>query len=119
MTNLINISPVLPVQDIMAELSFFESLGFSSIYDSLQYSSTLDYSVIQRENQSIHLQLFKKGSFQGQQIKIWVTDIKLIERDLATSDLKVNKHFHTPWNTNEIGLYSPSNHAILFVQEIH
>ena len=119
MSNLINISPVLPVGDIKKEIVFFGSLGFSSIYDSLQYSDQLDYSVLQRDNQSIHLQWFEDGTFQGQQVKIWVADIALVEQDLDAKKVVMNKNYDTPWNTHEIGIYSPSRHAILFVQEIN
>jgi predicted lactoylglutathione lyase len=118
MSNLINISPVLPVGDIKKEVDFFSSLGFSSIYDSLQYSDQLDYSVLQRDSQSIHLQWFEEGTFQGQQMKIWVTDIALVEQELQAKKVVIHKNYDTPWNTHEIGVYSPSRHAILFVEDI-
>lgn len=118
MKTLLNISPVLPVDDINNEIDFFKKLGFVLVYDSLQYSNQLDYAVIERENQSLHLQLFEKGSFQGQQVKIWVSNIATIDSELSKSDLVIQKNYGTPWNTNELGIFTPSKHAILFVQEI-
>ncbi len=117
MSILLNISPVLLVADISAEIEFFSKLGFSPLYDSLQYSDKLDYSVLIRENQTIHLQLFDDDSYQGQQVKIWVSSIEEIETELSAASLKYNRHFNTPWNTHELGMYSPSRHAIIFVQE--
>jgi|GEM_PF-4196979 len=114
---ILNISPVLPVKDITMEIEFFEKLGFKNVYDSLSYSELLDYAVMHREGQSIHLQLFDKEDFPGQQIKIWVRDILSIEKELKERGSMYNRNFDTPWNTNELGLYSPSKHAIFFVQE--
>ena len=114
----LNISPVLPVDDINNEIEFFNNLGFASVYDSLQYSNQLDYAVIERENQCLHLQLIEKGSYQGQQIKIRVSNISSIEFELSRSDLVFQKNYDTLWNTHELGLFSPSKHAIFFVQEI-
>jgi len=117
MSTLLNISPVFPVNDIDMEIEFFEKLGFKNVYDSLSYSELLDYAVMHREGQSIHLQLFGDEPFPGQQIKIWTKNILAIEKELNERGIKYNRNFDTPWNTNELGLYSPSKHAIFFVQE--
>lgn len=118
MNHLLNISPVLPVQSLENEVEFFKKLGFNSVYDSLHYSEDLDYIVLNRDQQSIHLQLFESGDFSGQQIKIWVSNIEILDEQLKSTDLVVFRNFNTPWNTHELGMYSPSNHAVFFVQEI-
>lgn len=118
MTNLQNISPVLPVLEMKAEMEFFESLGFANIYNSLQYSDTLDYAVMARDRQTIHLQLFGEQPFDGQQIKIWVNDLDAIATELDSGDITYNRHDYTPWETSEIGLYSPSRHALFFVKDL-
>lgn len=118
MSNILNISPVLPVADLKKELAFFKHLGFLPVYDSLQYSDQLDYSVVQLGKQTIHLQLFDENNFQGQQVKIWVSEIDKIDEELSELGIPFNRNFDTPWNTHEIGLFSPSRHAIFFVQVI-
>lgn len=117
MNNLLNISPVLPAKDMNMEIEFFDKLGFKNVYDSLNYSDQLDYVVMHQEGQSIHLQLFGDEPFSGQQIKIWVKDILAIEKELKERGISYKRNFDTPWNTNELGLYSPSKHAVFFVQE--
>jgi len=118
MNILLNISPVLAVADILTEIEFFNKLGFSSVYDSLTYSDRLDYAVLKCEDQTVHLQLFENDLIQGQQFKIWVTEIKLVDKMLRENELILNQNYKTPWNTNEIGVYSPSKHAVIFVQEL-
>ncbi|MBO6793592.1 MAG: hypothetical protein JJ895_06760 [Balneolaceae bacterium] len=113
-----NISPVLPVADIQKEIAFFEKLGFSNTHDSLRYSDALDYAVMTFDSQSIHLQLFADGNFVGQQIKFWVADINQVKTLFEAAKLKGNLHEQTPWGTHELGCYSPTKHALIFVQEI-
>ena len=117
MPNLQNISPILPVADLEAEIKFFERLGFQKVYNSLQYSSELDYVVLSRDGQTVHLQLFGEHDFYGQQVKIWVNDLDAIGEELDEKIISYNRRNNTPWNTSEIGMYSPARHAIYFVEE--
>jgi hypothetical protein len=119
MPNLQNISPVLPVAHIEPEIKFFEKLGFTKVFDSLQYSSEMDYVVLDRDGQSIHLQLFGKHDFYGQQVKIWVENLDALGEAFDRMLIPYNRRNNTPWNTCEIGMYSPAQHAIFFVQEMH
>ncbi len=118
MMKISNITPVLPVSDIQKEIAFFEQLGFSNSYDSLRYSDALDYAVMTYDCQSIHLQLFADGNFVGQQIKFWVADINPIKTLFDAAKIKGHLHMQTLWGTHELGCYSPSKHALIFVQEI-
>lgn len=116
MTNFRYISPVLPVSDIRKEIEFFESLGFKNVYDSLRYADQLDYAVMGREDQAIHLQKF--DAFDGQQVKIWVSELDEIAHELDANNIAYNCRENTPWETSEIGLYSPARHAVFFVKDL-
>jgi len=59
-TTLLQINPVLPVDDMTKTLAFYtDKLGFSKVYDSTNYGEDpINYAVLCRENVCIHLQLF-------------------------------------------------------------
>ncbi len=122
MKNFQNISPVLPANDLKAEIEFFERLGFENIYDSLNYSDKLDYAVLHRDGQNVHLQFqFEKDMPQkhnAQQIKIWVTDLDSLESEFRKKGFHIKRRDNTPWRTNEFGFYSPAHNAIIFVQDL-
>ncbi len=122
MNNLKNISPVLPANDIKAEIEFFEKLGFKNIYDSLQYSDKLDYAVMYRDGQNIHIQFqFEKdmpSKNAAQQIKIWVHDLDSLQKEFEANGFEINRRDDTPWQTNEFGFYSPNHNAVIFVFDL-
>ncbi|MGN8225348.1 glyoxalase/bleomycin resistance/extradiol dioxygenase family protein [Gracilimonas sp. BCB1] len=122
MNNFLNISPVLPAHDLKAEIEFFEQLGFKNVYDSLNYTDNLDYAVLHREGQYIHLQFqFEKdmpSKSNAQQIKIWVANLDLLESEFRAKGFDINRRDNTPWGTNELGFYSPAHNAIIFVQDL-
>ncbi|WP_421773192.1 glyoxalase/bleomycin resistance/extradiol dioxygenase family protein [Gracilimonas sp.] len=122
MNNFLNISPVLPANDIKAEIDFFERLGFENVYDSLNYSDKLDYAVLHRDGQNIHLQFQFESDMpdesNAQQIKIWVTDLDSLESEFKEKGFPIKRRNNTPWGTNELGFYSPAHNAIIFVQDL-
>jgi hypothetical protein len=118
MSNFLSISPVLPVANIEPEIKFFERLGFTKVYDSLQYSGKLDYAVLARSGQTIHLQWFGEHDFYGQQVKIWVQDVDAIGEEFDKRLIPYNRRDNTAWGTSEISLYSPAQPAIFFVQDL-
>ena len=122
MNNFQNISPVLPANDLTAEIEFFEKLGFKNIYDSLRYTDKLDYAVLHRDGQSIHIQFqFEKdmpSKNAAQQIKIWVSDLDILESEFKELGFAINRRDNTPWGTHEFWFYSPAHNAIIFVQDL-
>ena len=122
MNNLVKISPVLPANDLKAEIEFFEKLGFKNIYDSLNYTDKLDYAVLHREGQNVHLQFqFEKDmppKDASQQIKIWVNDLDALETEFKKRGFEIKRRDDTPWGTNELGFHSPAHNAIIFVQDL-
>ncbi|MCP9291384.1 hypothetical protein [Gracilimonas sediminicola] len=122
MKNFLNISPVLPANDLKAEIEFFERLGFKNVYDSLNYSDKLDYAVLHRDGQNVHLQFqFEKdmpAKDAAQQIKIWVNDLDALESEFREQGFDIKRRDNTPWGTNEFGFYSPAHNAIIFVQDL-
>lgn len=122
MNNLLNISPVLPANDVQAEIEFFEKLGFKNMYDSLQYSDKLDYAVMGREKERIHIQFqFKEdmpSKNASQQTKIWVSDLDALQKEFEEKGFEIKRRDNTPWGTDEFGFYSPNHNAIIFVKDL-
>ncbi len=122
MNNFKNISPVLVAKDLKAEIVFFERLGFINVYDSLNYSEKLDYAVLSRDGQFIHIQFHdendKPSINVGQQIKIWVQDLENLHQEFEKVGFNINRHDDTPWGTQEFGIYSPNHNAIIFVKDL-
>ncbi|GAB5410409.1 MAG: hypothetical protein BalsKO_27740 [Balneolaceae bacterium] len=122
MPNLKYITPVLPANDVKAEIEFFERLGFTNVYDSLQYSDKLDYAVLFREGVGFHIQFqFEEdmpSKNAAQQIKIWVEDLDSLQKEFEENGFKIKRRDNTPWGTNEFGLYSPNHNAIIFVMDL-
>ena len=122
MNNFQNISPVLPANDVKAEIEFFEKLGFETTYDSLQYSDKLDYAVVARDGQFLHIQFqFEEdmpSKNAAQQIKIWVNDLDVLEKEFSESGFEINRRDNTPWGTDEISFYTPNHNAIFFVKDL-
>ncbi|MBO6522888.1 MAG: hypothetical protein JJ971_03610 [Balneolaceae bacterium] len=122
MNNFKNISPVLPANDVKAELDFFEKLGFENVYDSLRYSDKLDYAVVARDGQFLHIQFqFEEdmpSKNAAQQTKIWVNDLDILEKEFSESGFEIKPRNNTPWGTDEFGFYSPNHNAIIFVKDL-
>lgn len=122
MNNFKNISPVLSANDVIAEIEFFEKLGFTNVYDSLNYTDKLDYAVVSRDGQSIHIQFqFEKDmppKNAAQQIKIWVSDLDTLNEEFEEKGFQINRRNNTPWGTDEFGFYSPNHNAIIFVKSL-
>lgn len=120
--NLKNITPVLPANDVKAEIEFFERLGFTNVYDSLKYSNKLDYVVLFREGVGIHIQFQLDEDIPSkdtaQQFKIWVEDLDVLHKEFEEKGLEIKRRDNTPWGTNEFGLYSPSYNAVIFVKDL-
>ncbi len=121
MKNFKNISPVLPANDIEGEIEFFEKLGFTNVYDSLNYSDKLDYAVLSRDGQFIHIQFqFEEdmpSKNAAQQIKIWVENLDILQKEFEESGFQTTRRNNTPWGTHEFGFYSPNHNAVIFVRE--
>lgn len=122
MPNLKNITPVLPANNVKAEIEFFEKLGFTNVYDSLNYSDKLDYTVLFREGVGVHIQFqFEEdmpSKKAAQQTKIWVEDLDLLQKEFIKEGLEIKRRDNTPWGTSEFGLYSPNHNAIIFVKDL-
>ena len=122
MTTFKGIIPILPANNVKAEIKFFERLGSTNVYDSLQYSDTLDYACMQLEGIQFHIQfqftediLLKKA---GQQIKIWVEDLEALHKEFKEKGFDIKRRDKIPWGTNEFGFYTPAHNAIIFVQHL-
>lgn len=122
MSNLKNITPVLPANNVKAEIEFFEKLGFTNVYDSLKYSDKLDYAVLFREGVGFHIQFQYENDMPSknaaQQIKIWVEDLDILQKEFEEAGFEIKRRDNTPWGTNEFGLFSPNHNAVIFVKDL-
>lgn len=122
MNNLLNVSPVLPANDVKAEIEFFEKLGFKNVYDSLRYSDKLDYAVVARDGQFLHIQFQFEEDMPSknvaQQIKIWVYDLEILQTEFEEAGFEIKRQDNTPWGTDEISFYTPNHNALFFVKDL-
>jgi len=118
-TEFLEISPVLPSQDIDRDVTWYITyVGFELLQKDAMYA------VIRRENLCIHLQWHADTEddplLGGSVIKIFVNNLmpifdELIERGTVKRD---KLRLSTAWNTNEFGFYDLNNNAIFFVEDI-
>ncbi|MFY0598575.1 MAG: glyoxalase/bleomycin resistance/extradiol dioxygenase family protein [Cyclobacteriaceae bacterium] len=118
-TELLEISPVLPSQNIDRDVEWYEKfVGFKPLHKDDMYA------VLKRESIHIHLQWHADTAddplLGGSVIKIFVKNLtpifqELVERDTVQSE---NLRLNTPWNTNEFGFYDLNNNAIFIVESI-
>lgn len=118
-TEFLEISPVLPSQDINRDVEWYiKNIGFSLLHQDNMYA------VLRRENLCIHLQWHADTAddplLGGSVIKIFVQNLMPIFNELAATGL-VNEEklrLNTDWNTNEFGFYDLNRNAIFFVEDI-
>ncbi|WP_242204803.1 VOC family protein [Aestuariivivens insulae] len=118
-TQLLEISPVLPSQDINRDVLWYEKyVGFKLLHkDSM-------YAVMRRENLCIHLQWHADTEddplLGGSVIKIFVKNITPIFQEFVEKGtVKPDKlRLQTPWKTNEFGFYDLNKNAIFIVEDI-
>jgi len=118
-TDFLEISPVLPSQDIDRDVEWYEKqVGFKLLHKDNMYA------VLRRENLCIHLQwhadTVDDPLLGGSVIKIFVKNLmpifeEMVERGTIKKEkLKLN----TAWKTNEFGFYDLNNNSVFFVEDI-
>lgn len=118
-TKFLEISPVLPSQDIDRDVEWYEKkVGFKLLHKDDMYA------VMRRENICIHLQWHADTDedplLGGSVIKIFVKNLKpifeeLVEKGTVTND---KLHLNTPWKTNEFGFYDLNKNSVFFVEDL-
>lgn len=117
-TKLLEISPVIPSQDINRDVEWYqEFVGFQLVHKDEMYA------VLKRENLHLHLQWHADTDddplLGGSVIKIFVRNIhpifkEFVKRGTVTSN---KLRLDTPWNTNEFGFYDLNKNAIFIVED--
>ncbi|MCL6266782.1 glyoxalase/bleomycin resistance/extradiol dioxygenase family protein [Flagellimonas myxillae] len=119
MTQLLEITPVLPSQNIERDVAWYlKHLGFETL------SKDEMYACLKRENLHLHLQWHADTEddplLGGSVIKIFVKNIQPIFEEFVqrgtVPDHKLRRN--TPWNTHEFGFYDLNNNAIFFVEDV-
>lgn len=118
-TELLEISPVLPSQDIERDVHWYEKfVGFQLLQKDEMYA------VMRRENLCIHLQWHADTEddplLGGSVIKIFVKNLEPIFKEfVGRGTVKPEKlRLNTPWHTNEFGFYDLNKNAIFIVEDI-
>lgn len=118
-TEFVQLIPVLPSQDIERDIAWYrDKVGFNV------YLSDKMYSVLYRENLTVHLQWHADTPddplLGGSVVRLWVKNIKpifeeFVERGTITPD-KFREN--TPWGTNEFGFFDLNNNAIFIFEDL-
>jgi len=118
-TEFIEISPVLPSQDIERDVKWYENqVGFTLLHKDEMYA------VLRRENLCIHLQWHADTEddplLGGSVIKIFVLNLKPIFDELVRRGTvpKEKLRLNTPWKTNQFGFYDLNNNSVFFVEDL-
>jgi len=118
-TELLEISPVLPSQDIDRDVDWYAKyLGFKLLHKDKMYA------VMRRENLCLHLQWHADTEddplLGGSVIKIFVKNLQPIFKEfIERGTVKPEKlRLNTPWSTNEFGFYDLNKNAIFIVEDI-
>jgi hypothetical protein len=119
MSNFIEITPVLPSQDIRRDIAWHQKhTGFEPFFGDAMYAG------LKRDALCIHLQWHADTDedplLGGSVIKIFVKDIQpLYEEFIRRGTIKKEKlRMNTLWGTHEFGFYDLNNNAIFIVQDI-
>lgn len=122
MSNIKLIRPVLTAKNLKDEVRFFGKLGFQPLYDSVQYYEKFDYAVLVRDGVQIHIQPQKQetesGNTHEQTIRVLVNNLSELQEELSGKGFSINRQDNTQWQTDEFVLYSPSNNAVIFQQDL-
>ncbi|WP_420322750.1 VOC family protein [Flagellimonas sp.] len=118
-TKLLEISPVMPSQDIDRDVAWYKKhLGFRLLHKDQMYA------VLRRENLCIHLQWHADTPddplLGGSVIKIFVENIapifqEFVERGTVSPE---KMRLNTPWGTHEFGFYDLNKNAIFIVEDL-
>lgn len=118
-TEFIEISPVLPSQDIERDVDWYQNkVGFKLLHKDHMYA------VMRRENLCIHLQWHADTEddplLGGSVIKIFVKNLMPIFNELAARGTvkKEKLRLNTAWHTNEFGFYDLNNNSVFFVEDL-
>ena len=118
-TEFLEISPVLPSQDIERDVEWYEKqVGFDLLHKDKMYA------VLRRENLCIHLQWHADTAddplLGGSVIKIFVNNLTpIFEEMVERGTIKKEKlRLNTAWKTNEFGFYDLNNNSVFFVEDI-
>jgi uncharacterized glyoxalase superfamily protein PhnB len=115
-------SPVLASQDVARDASWYETnLGFKNVYNSTNYQEgPMDYAVLKKHNQIIHLQFQFPKDMTSTDLKFEVRHLQYLQKELLDSGTITEKNvfLKTAWETNEIRFFDPSGNRITILESI-
>ena len=119
----LKVNPILPCQDMTQSIAFWQKLGFTNIFDSINYGEEpVNYAVLRRDGLCVHLQHFDEIEKQySPQIRFEVQAVDALwEEFKAVGILDGSTVLRTtPWNTREFGIFDPNKTGITFFEAIN
>lgn len=114
-------SPVLASEDVARDVTWYENnLGFKNVYDSSHYQEgPLDYAVLKRQNQLIHLQFQFPKDMTSTDLKFEVQNLAPLMKNLLDKGVITEKNIYkkTAWSTNEVRFFDLSKNRITFLED--
>lgn len=121
-TKILSLSPVLASSDVGRDVEWYETkLGFKSVYDSSAYhEGPIDYAVVGRQNQFMHLQFQFPLDMTCTDVRIQVQNIRPLFEEYVSSGAVARDRYDekTTWHTAEFGLFDLSGNRITFFEDL-
>ncbi|MDT7832351.1 VOC family protein [Flavobacteriaceae bacterium S356] len=115
-------SPVLASENVARDAAWYEkNVGFENVYNSTNYQEgPMDYAVLKKHNQLIHLQFQFPKDMTSTDLKFEVQNLAYIQQQLLEQKVitKKNVYPNTAWETNEIRFFDPSGNRITILESI-
>lgn len=119
------VHPVLMTRDIRASVRFFESLGFSQLFQD--HPSNPRYACVGRDGVELHLQWHDSSQWEGSgdrpAYRFFVREVDALYAefrsrgglpDEAAASSPWAKPGDTPWGTHEFHVRDPSGNSLQF-----
>lgn len=115
-------SPVLASENVARDAAWYENnLGFKNVYNSTHYQEgPMDYAVLRKQNQLIHLQFQFPEDMTSTDLKFQVQNLRHIQDQLLAQKVITEKNIYpnTAWETNEVRFFDPSRNRITLLESI-
>ena len=116
----LSVHPVLPVQDVLRSIKFYDRLGFTTV---LAYpDDEPGYAVVKKDTVAIHLQLH--AAEEWERVERPMLRFKVSDAQTLLDEYRRTGAFHeqtdvrfTDWGTLEFAFFDPDMNGLTFFQE--
>lgn len=119
-TKFLHMSPVLASGDVARDIKWYEDkMGFENVFDSTAYSEgPVDYAVLGRQNQYLHLQFQYPKDMTSTDIRFQVVNLNPLYEELKQTGAAKQEPWKTSWGTIEFGLLDLSGNRLTFFEDV-